>query len=195
MTYVPATTLAARLWPERAGARAGRNVLLAVAGSLALALSAKVQVPFYPVPMTMQTLVVLLLGAAYGARLAAATVALYLAEGLVGFPVFAGAVAGPAYMMGPTGGFLVGFVAAAAAIGWLAQHGWARPWSRLIVTMTLGHAIIFAFGFAWLATLMGPEKAVWAGVAPFALATLLKTLLACAVFGAAWGAVARFRRR
>ena len=119
MTDALDATLAATLWPTRRSPRFARDAALAIGGALALALSAKVQVPFTPVPMTLQTLVVLALGAAYGARLATATIALYLLEGLLGLPVFAGALAGPAYMVGPTGGFLAGFLLAAAlATGW-----------------------------------------------------------------------------
>ena len=131
---------------------------LAFCGTLVLAVSAKVQVPFYPVPMTLQTLAVLALGAAFGARLAAATVALYLGEGLVGLPVFAGALAGPAYMAGPTGGYLAGFLVAAALVGWLAERGWDRAWPPPLAAMTLGHAVIFACGFAWLALALGADK-------------------------------------
>ena len=104
--------------------------------------------------MTLQTLVVLVIGAAYGWRLGGATVALYLAEGLAGLPVFAGPVAGPAYMAGPTGGFLVGFLAAAMATGFMAERGWDRSLLSVIAMMALGHAVIFAFGLGWLATLM-----------------------------------------
>ncbi len=150
-------TLVAVLWPEPAASRA-RFAALAVMGTLALVVSAKVQVPFYPVPMTLQSLVVLILGAAFGARLAGATILLYLIEGLVGLPVFAGAVAGPLYMAGPTGGYLIGFLAAAVVVGLLAERGWDRSTVRLIVAVTAGHAIIFAFGFAWLAWLIGMEK-------------------------------------
>jgi biotin transport system substrate-specific component len=184
-------TLAATLWPAQRSSRIARAAALAVGGALALTLSAKIQVPFIPVPMTLQTLVVLVLGAAFGARLAAATVALYLLEGLLGLPVFAGAVAGPAYMAGPTGGFLLGFLIAAALIGFLAERGWDRSWGRLVAAMTLGHVAIFALGFGWLAVLIGPEKAFALGVAPFALATIVKTLLAAALIVAAWGATGR----
>jgi biotin transport system substrate-specific component len=174
--------------------RIARGLAIALGGSLLLAVSAKVQVPFYPVPMTLQTLVVLLLGAALGARLAAASVALYLIEGLAGLPVFAGALAGPVYMAGPTGGFLLGFLAAAALIGFAADRRWDRSWGRLLVSLSLGHAVVFAFGFAWLAQLMGAEKAFAAGVAPFALATIVKTLLAVALVGAGRDAAGRMSR-
>ncbi len=193
MTAVLDATLVATLWPARRSARLARDGALVFGGALALAVSAKVQVPFYPVPMTLQTLVVLVLAAAYGARLGAAAVALYLLEGLLGAPVFAGALAGPVYMAGPTGGYLAGFLAAAWLTGFLAQRGWDRTWWRLLAAMTIGHAVIFAFGFAWLAALIGPDKAFAFGVAPFALATVIKTLLGVALVSAAWGGVARLR--
>ena len=158
-----------------------RAAALALLGTLVLVVSAKVEVPFYPVPMTLQTLAVLTLGALFGARLAAATVALYLGEGLVGLPVFAGVGAGPGYLAGPTGGYLIGFLLAAALVGWLAERGWTRGWPLAIAAMTLGHLVIFAAGFAWLAVALGAGKAWAVGVVPFAAATLAKTLLAAAL--------------
>jgi biotin transport system substrate-specific component len=193
MTAVIDATLVSTLWPARRSVRLARDGALVFCGALALAVSAKIQVPFYPVPMTLQTLVVLALAAAYGARLGAAAVALYLVEGLLGAPVFAGALAGPVYMAGPTGGYLVGFLAAAALVGFLAERGWDRTWLRLLAAMTTGHAVIFAFGFAWLAALIGPAKAFAFGVEPFILATVVKTLLGVALVSAAWGGVARLR--
>lgn len=181
-------TLMNLVWPSRTALRAA---VLMVIGSGLLALSAKTQVPFYPVPMTMQTLVVLVLGAAYGWRLGAATVALYLAEGLVGLPVFAGVAAGPAYMAGPTGGFLVGFLFAAMTTGFMAERGWDRSLLRVFLMMTLGHAIIFAFGLGWLSSMLGFERAFAAGAAPFLWATILKTGLAAALMQAAWGMASR----
>lgn len=169
------------------------KIAAVILGTLLLAASAKVQVPFWPVPMTMQTTVVLVLGMAYGWRLGAATVALYLAQGLMGLPVFAGPTAGPAYMMGPTAGYLVGFLAAAAVIGWLADRGWDQTWGRTALAMALGHAVIFAFGVAWLAGLVGLEKAVAVGLTPFIAATILKTGLGLALVQAGW-AVARRRQ-
>lgn len=183
-------TLVSAIWPARGDVNGAlRAVLLAVAGTALLTLSAKLKVPFYPVPMTMQTLVVLVLGAAYGSRLAAATVLLYLVEGAFGLPVFADTPErgiGLAYMMGPTGGFLLGFVAAAALVGWLCERGLGRSIAGMALAMALGHVAIFAFGYGWLATLIG-AKAAWAGgVAPFFLATLLKTALGAALVPAFW---------
>src|SRR5262249_11270176 len=133
----PQPTLAAALWPQ-ADRPLLRNCVLALIGTLLLTASAKIQVPFWPVPMTMQTFVVLCLGAVLGPRLGATTVLLYLAEGAVGLPVFAGTPEkglGLAYMAGPTGGYLVGFVAGAAVTGWLAERGWDRSIVRLFAAM------------------------------------------------------------
>ena len=163
----------------------------AVLGSLLLAASAKVQVPFWPVPMTMQSMVVILLGMAYGSRLAAATVLFYLAQGAFGLPVFAGAGAGPAYMMGPTGGYLAGFVLGAFATGWLAERGWDRTPLKAVAAMAIGHAMVFVPGVAWMAVLFGGEKAIALGLTPFLAASLLKTALGAAVMQAAWTVVAR----
>jgi biotin transport system substrate-specific component len=192
-SFAAPSTLVARLWPSREDARfaALRVAALLAFGTALLTLSAKIQVPFYPVPMTMQTFLVLVLGAVYGWRLAGATVALYLLEGAAGLPVFAGPIAGPAYLMGPTGGFLIGFLPAAMAAGAMAGHGFARSLLGSLATMTAGHAIIFAFGIGWLSTAM-PFAGAWAvGFMPFLAATALKTALAAAAFQAAAGAAAR----
>ena len=96
-------------------------------------------------------------------------------------------------MAGPTGGYLAGFLAAAALTGFLAERGSDRSWLRLLMAMTIGNAVIFAFGFGWLAMLIGPDKAFALGVAPFVLATIIKTLLGVALVEAAWRGVARLR--
>ncbi len=167
---------ARRLLPGIALTRAGRalrQTAVIAGGSLALALSAKVQVPFWPVPATLQTLVVLMIGYVFGSRIGLATVLAYLAEGLAGLPVFAGALAGPAYLLGPTGGYLLGFVPAVLFAGWAA--GWRRPQTLAWTTfaMLMGHVVIFAAGVAWLAVLVGWPRAFALGVAPFLLATLV----------------------
>lgn len=183
-----APTLAGLWWPAGTGGRwaVWRAAILMLAGTALLTLSAKIQVPLPPVPMTLQTLVVLMIGAAYGWRLGGATVALYLAEGLAGLPVFAGPVAGPLYFAGPTGGFLIGFLAATILTGLLAERGWDRPLARVVALMALGHAVIFAFGLGWLWALIGPAKAWALGVAPFFAATALKTALAAVLMHAGW---------
>lgn len=168
-----------------------RTALLMIAGTAVLAVSAKIQVPFWPVPTTLQSLAILVIGMAYGSRLATATVLLYLGQGLAGLPVFAGPAAGPAYFMGPTAGYLVGFVAAAWVIGRLAERGWDRSLPRTLAAMALGHVLLFVPGLAWLSHLFGWERAVEVGLAPFVAATVVKTALGVAAMQAAWTVVAR----
>jgi biotin transport system substrate-specific component len=157
-------------------------VILVALGTALLALSAKINLPLPYVPMTLQTLVVLMIGAAYGWRLGSATVIAYLAEGAIGLPVFAGPVGGLAPLLGPTAGYLAGFVAAAFITGWLSERGWDRSVPRLFVAMGLGHIVILAAGFAWLAFGMklGVEKARLVGIAPFVAASVIKNALGAA---------------
>ena len=182
-------TLVSVLWSSAAGAGWLRAAALAVVGSLLLTASAKIQVPFWPVPMTMQTFAVLVIGMAYGPRLGAATVAFYLAQGALGLPVFAGTPEkgiGLVYMAGPTGGYLVGFLVAAGVMGWLARRGWDRRLMSGVAAMVLGTAIIFIFGYAWLAALIGPAAAWKAGVLPFLPGAALKIALAATLLTATW---------
>ena len=176
--------LAAVLWPDRADgfSAVARAVILVALGTALLALSAKINLPLPYVPMTLQTLVVLMIGAAYGWRLGSATVIAYLAEGAIGLPVFAGPVGGLAPLLGPTAGYLAGFVAAAFITGWLSERGWDRSVPRLFVAMGLGHIVILAAGFAWLAFGMkfGVEKAWLVGIVPFVAASVIKNALGAA---------------
>jgi biotin transport system substrate-specific component len=176
--------LAAVLWPDRGDgfSAVARAVILVALGTALLALSAKINLPLPYVPMTLQTLVVLMIGAAYGWRLGSATVIAYLAEGAIGLPVFAGPMGGLAPLMGPTAGYLAGFVAAAFITGWLSERGWDRSVPRLFVAMGLGHIVILAAGFAWLAFGMklGVEKAWLVGIAPFVAASVIKNALGAA---------------
>ncbi|MGO4573018.1 biotin transporter BioY [Microvirga sp. 2TAF3] len=194
------STLVGLLWPSRDDARLAtlRAIVLMVAGTALLTLSAKVQVPLPYVPMTMQTMVVLLIGASYGWRLGGATVALYLAEGAMGMPVFANTPPMPAgigYFASPTGGFLFGFLAAALVMGFMAERGWDRSLARVIVMMTIGHAVIFAVGLSWLSAIMPFAKAWTVGAAPFVAATIVKTALAAALMQAAWTVTRRSEKR
>ena len=124
--------------------------LLVIFGVALLAVSAKIQVPFWPVPMTLQTLAVMVIAAAYGSRLAVSTILAYLAAGFAGAPVFAGALSGPAYFAGPTAGFLLGFVVIAAIVGYAADRGWARNSVKLFASMLAADVLCFALGFIWL---------------------------------------------
>jgi len=173
--------LAAVLWPDRADgfSAVARAVILVALGTALLALSAKINLPLPYVPMTLQTLVVLMIGAAYGRRLGSATVIAYLAEGAIGLPVFAGPVGGLAPLLGPTAGYLAGFVVAAFITGWLSERGWDRSVPRLFVAMGFGHIVILAAGFAWLAFGMklGVEKAWLVGIVPFVAASVIKNAL------------------
>lgn len=157
---------------------------LAIAGSLVLWASAKVQIPFYPVPMTLQTLAVLMIGALLGPRLGAATVGLYLLEGAVGLPVFAGTPdrgIGLAYMIGPTGGYLLGYLLAAFGVGWLVERGWSASLPRLAAALFAGLCLIYGPGLAWLAIVLGPAKPILAfGLVPFLPAEAVKLALGVA---------------
>lgn len=178
----PLAAFSDRLAGDGAGTRTLALLATTLLGTLVLAASARVQVPFYPVPMTMQVGAVLLLSATAGARLAAAMVALYLVQGLVGLPVFASAV-GPAALLGPTGGYLIGFLVAAVAVGAAFERGAGKSLVRALAWMLLGAAVIYACGYVRLAIFIGVEnggfeKAFFAGVVPFVLGDLLKATLA-----------------
>ncbi len=187
----PSTEAATLLSAARRETGLRRDALYALAGTAVIAASAQVAVPMVPVPMTMQSLVILIVGMAYGWRLGGATVALYLAEGLIGLPVFANFHAGPAALFGPTGGYLFGFVGAAALAGWLAERGWSRGVVKTGLAMLIGHAVLFATGISWLANFTGWEKAVALGFVPFILGSIVKIALGAALMPALWGVVAK----
>jgi len=172
--FKSATAVASR---EDIGSRLLFGFAAVVVGSLLLAASARTQIPFWPVPMTMQTMAVILIGMTLGSRLGLLVVAAYVLEGLMGLPVFANAPArgvGLAYLMGPTGGYLIGFCFAAYVAGWLAERGYGETFMRAALVNVIGTAIMLAFGYAWLAHLIGPAKALAFGVTPFLLSSLVK---------------------
>ncbi len=176
----------ARSWVRDAG--------LVVAFSLLIALTAQIEVPAWPVPFTLQTLGVLLTGAVLGSRRGALSIMLYLVEGAAGLPVFAGGAGGAPYLWGPTGGYLVGFVAAAWLVGALAERGWDRRLPLAALAMVLGNVVIYAFGVAWLAVVLGSlQKAIAGGMVPFLVGDLAKIALAAGVLPGAWKLVRRTR--
>ena len=156
------------------------NIILALFGTLLLAISSKVQVPFWPVPMTMQTFVIFLIGMTYGVRLSFATVALYLFEGAAGLPVFASG-GGIAYLTGPTAGYLYGMLFASVVISHLANLGFSKTYFKAVITLVTGSIIIFALGIIYLGSIIGYQKAVAAGLYPFIPSELFKIALAVAL--------------
>lgn len=156
----------------------GLTVCTVLIANALLVLSAKVQVPFWPVPMTMQSLVVVAIGLGLGLRLGAFAVLLYLAEGAIGLPVFAGTPergVGLAYMAGPTGGYLVGFLLCTIVVGWFADQGRARGVLPVTTIVLGGHVVILSAGALWLGALAGWQAAWTVGILPFLFGTLVKS--------------------
>lgn len=152
-----------------------------VLGTLFLAGSSYVEVPMLPVPMTMQTFAVALVGALYGWRLGGITIVAWLVEGAIGMPVLAGGAAGAHHFVGPTAGYLLAFPVAGALVGWLAERGWngARPLLAFVAALA-GNLACLALGGAWLGVLIGAEAAFVNGVAPFLVGSVLKSVLGAA---------------
>ncbi len=160
----------------RLPARAARDLALAAGASLLVALSAQIAIPlpFTPVPLTLQTLVVILAAAALGARRGTLAMLLYLAEGAAGLPVFAGGRAGIAHLFGPTGGYLAGFLAAAAVAGALAEAGWMQRPLRAAAAVLAAEACIYGAGLLWLGAWTGYPRAAALGLVPFLPGEALK---------------------
>ncbi|WP_299376309.1 biotin transporter BioY [uncultured Tateyamaria sp.] len=174
-----------------------KQVALVAFGIVLLAVAAKISVPMWPVPITMGTFAVLTIGAAYGARLGLVTILGYMIIGALGFDVFAGSSAekfGLTYMMGGTGGYLVGYVLATLALGALAQRGWDRSVIWMALALLIGNALIYVPGLLWLGQLYGWDKPILAwGLTPFLIGDALKLALAALVLPAAWKLVGRAR--
>ena len=177
------------LMTPSAATSAVTKAALVVFGSLLLAVSAQFKIPLYPVPVTGQTLVVLLIGMTYGPRLGGITVAAYLFEGAVGLPVFAGGAAGVAVLMGPTAGYLFGFLLAAIAMGYLAERGMGRTVVSTIAAMVIGNCVVYLCGALWLANFIGFGEAIVMGVLPFLYGDALKLVVAAGLMPWAWRAV------
>ena len=174
-----------------------KQIILVIAGIAVLALAAKIKIPMIPVPITMGTFAVLSIGAAYGIRLGLATIIGYMLIGALGFDVFAGSSAdafGITYMMGGTGGYLVGYVLAVLALGYAARHGWDRSIGKMALAMVLGNVLIYVPGLIWLAVLYGTDAPIFAwGLTPFLLGDALKLALAALLLPAVWSFVGASR--
>jgi biotin transport system substrate-specific component len=197
------STLANRIWPQAGSSNLMRNIVLAVAGSMFVAAAAQVTVPMWPVPMTLQTLAVLLVGGAYGARLGAATLGLYALEGAIGLPFFAGGKSGVAdakldYFL-PAGsmGYVVGFILAAWLVGKLIEAGWGSSFLKSVLATLAGAVVLYVPGLIWLgiwaAKTQGLDASAAAqaalgwGLYPFIPGDIVKAVIAGLVPVAAMG--------
>jgi biotin transport system substrate-specific component len=197
-TQTPSLTLAEAIFPQTGLALRVKQLVLVAAGIATLVLAAKIKIPMFPVPMTMGTFAVLSIGAAYGARLGLATILGYMLVGALGFDVFAGSsaeVSGLGYMMGSTGGYLVGYVLAVVALGALARKGWDRARGKMALALVLGNALIYVPGLIWLTVLYGLEAPIlsW-GLTPFLLGDVVKLALVALLLPALWSLVGRARK-
>ena len=165
-------------------------------GSALIALSAliSIRLPFGPVPVTAQTMTVLLLGAMMGKTRALASVLLYLGQGIAGLPVFAGGMFGMAYLLGPTGGYLIGFLPAVFITGYFAERGWGRKVGTAFLAMLAGNIAIYACGLPWLAYFVGTDKVLALGLAPFIPGDLVKLIFATAILPTGWKAINSVRQ-
>jgi biotin transport system substrate-specific component len=202
LTRIPATekgvTIADFLVPVRLGERVSpflRSVLLVIAGAFLIFLTARVSVliPGNPVPYTLQNVGILVAGGALGLRRGGLAALLYVALGVIGLPFFAEGRGGLSVILGATGGYLVGFIVAAALVGRLAELGWDRRIGGAIGATLLGTIVIYLIGVPWLAIAarMAPGEAIATGLVPFLVADTAKLLAAAAVFPAAWWVVGR----
>ncbi len=182
-------TLAEHIWQSDNILR--RNITLCLLGSLLMVASAHIKVPIGAVPVSMQSLVVLLIGASYGMRLAGMTILAYLSYGMIGLPVFAGGV-GFLALLGPTGGYLLGFYFAAMLAGFLAQRGFTQSFSKMIVLGILASAVIYLCGLLQLGTIIGWDKPVLQiGFLPFVVADSVKIIIVAALIRFIWVKQAR----
>jgi biotin transport system substrate-specific component len=157
VTLTTPNTLLGAFQPKGDVAKLAANAAIVVLGTLLITAAAKVNVPVWPVPVTLQSFAIAALAAAFGMRIGVATVALYLLEGASGLPVFATG-GGAAYLMGPTGGFLVGFLVQAGIIGFAADRGASNRPFTLFGAMLVATAVLYAFGFAWLVAMAGAAQ-------------------------------------
>ena len=197
-TTIHNSVLAEVILPRTGQAMRVKQIILVLAGIAALALAAKIKIPMIPVPMTMGTFAVLSIGAAYGMRLGLATIIGYMLIGALGFDVFAGSSAetfGMTYMMGGTGGYLVGYVLAVLALGYAARQRWDRSIGKMALAMILGNILIYVPGLIWLAVLYGTAAPIFAwGLTPFLLGDLVKLALAALLLPAIWRFVGAARK-
>ena len=189
---IQSMTISDLIRPSKRSASFAYTCALVLAGSALLALSARFSfyLPFSPVPVTGQTFAVLFIGALYGSKRGAMTVAAYICEGAIGLPVFAGGAFGLVSLVGPTGGYLFGFVAATYLTGRLAEKSWDRNIFGAAAMMLLGEIVLFTFGVFWLSRYIG-SKAIVAGLVPFIPGEVVKMALASVLLPSGWKVLKR----
>ena len=191
-------SLSEALFLESSVSNTQRNIryaVLALVGSALIALCAQISVQFFPVPLTLQTFAVFLIGLTYGWRLGGISIVLYLAEGALGLPVFAGGKSGLIVLMGPTAGYLVGFLLAATACGWFAERGFDRSYAKLFAALLVGNILLYVPGLLWLGSMIGWDQPVLElGLYPFVLGDLMKIAMAVLLLPSAWKYVNRLRQ-
>ncbi len=177
-----------RFRPRSRAAGLAYDAATVVFGSVLIALAAGISIPlpFTPVMITLQTLVILVLAASVGSVRAAATVGVYILEGIAGLPVFQGGGAGLAHFAGPTGGYIVGFLVAAYVVGLICERGWGSNVLKTATAMLLGNAVIYLLGVPWLSRFTGWETALSAGLYPFIVGDLIKVGIGALVVSGAW---------
>ncbi|MBF0498817.1 MAG: biotin transporter BioY [Candidatus Riflebacteria bacterium] len=172
-----------------------RDIALIILGSIIVALSARLEIPFVPVSVTGQTFGVLLVGILLGKERGAASLIMYIAEGCLGLPVFAGGAAGFAHLMGPTGGYLIGMVAAAWITGAFAEMGWDRRCTTTAAAMLFGNIAIYVFGLPWLAKFTGWKCVMSAGLIPFIPGDLVKLIIAALIIPRGWNLLSKLNQQ
>lgn len=192
---VRALTMMDAVFPR---ATLARDLLLILSFTAVTALSAQIAFYIGPVPITGQTFAVLLAGALLGSKRGALSQLTYLGMGVMGAPIFAGWMGGPAVLMGPTGGYIVGFVAAAFVVGLLAERGWDRRTWSMALAMLIGNSVIYVFGLSWLSIWLGhfasKSSVLATGLYPFIPGDLLKVVLAAVALPSGWALLNRFGR-
>ena len=178
------------------------DIVLVAAGAALTALAAQLVVPLWPVPVTGQTLAVVLVGLSLGAVRGGLSMALYAVLGIVGLPVFSESSSGWGVIAGPTGGYIIGFIFAAILTGWLAQRSWDRKWLRALLATLAGTVTTFLFGLPWLAAYLGAvgapndvQSVLIAGFYPFVIGGIVKSIIGAGIISLAWLAVNRSDRR
>jgi biotin transport system substrate-specific component len=195
LTLSTRPTIIDRVVPKNLAA----DITMVVVGTALTALAAQVTIPLYPVPLTGQTFAVLLVGTVLGFSRGALSMALYVLLGAAGLPIFQDGASGFAF--GPTLGYLIGFVGAAALTGFMAERGWDKKWYQVALTFIAGSAVIYGFGLAWLSIFLGAVGApndivstMSAGLFPFLIGDAVKALAAAALLPAAWAGVKALKK-